>query len=83
MRTVAEHFGVLPASPVPDAPPADAGLVAALKPFASGGNWGAVKAWIVAGAPDRTKGVEAAKAITNWQSAAEAALSRATGGQDV
>lgn len=48
---------------------------AALTPFASGGEWGRVKAWIVNGAPDRDTGIAAAAAITRWQTAVDVALS--------
>lgn len=46
----------------------------ALKPFASGGEWGAVKAWIVNGAPTREDGIAAAKRITHMNVVADNAI---------
>lgn len=50
----------------------------ALEPFASGMEWGTLKAWLVAGAEaacgDRAAGVAAAKRLTEWQVAADSAL---------
>ena len=49
----------------------------ALGPFASGNDWGTVKAWIVEGARTLGKvgdGLDAAQRITRWQVAVDAAL---------
>lgn len=53
-------------------------LRAALAPFASGGDWGVIKAFIVAGSEDRAIGIEMAAQLTRWQVAADAALDAAT-----
>ncbi len=49
----------------------------ALKPFASGGDWGSWFSWLINGAPDRAEGKAAAKQIVRWQVAADEAISRA------
>lgn len=49
-------------------------LRAALKPFASGEEWGAVLAWITQGAPTKAQGIATCKQIVAWQCAADEAL---------
>lgn len=49
-------------------------LRAALQPFASGGDWGTIKAWLVHGAPDRAQAIDVARGITEWQVAVDEAL---------
>lgn len=52
----------------------EAGLREALTPFASGGEWGLIKAWLVNGPPTRGEGIRAARSITELQVVVDAAL---------
>lgn len=49
----------------------------ALEPFASGGEWGKWKAWLVEGAPTREEGIAAARMLTRLQVKADAVLAHA------
>lgn len=57
-------------------------LVEALRPFASGGNWGKSKAWLVIGCEAATgsekAGLEIARLITKWQTEADILLASET-----
>lgn len=50
-------------------------LTEALRPFASGGDWGAWLSWLINGASDRAKGLAAAKQIVKWTVAVDTTLS--------
>lgn len=54
----------------------DAALLAA-SAFRSGGEWGRWKAWLVAGAPSREMGLEAARRITAAQATLDKVCARA------
>lgn len=54
-------------------------LRAALQPFASGGQWGSWFAWLIAGAPDKGKGLAATKQIVKWRAEVDHALALVAG----
>ena len=56
-----------------------AAMRGALEPFASGGMWGTWKAFLVHGPATKEEGIQAARQITAWQVAVDAALAASPG----